>query len=83
MELEEELLAYKQSSCKLLQDMKLLDEKNTKLSIEKATHDENVSQWKKEVNEMKRQLAEQSGRLTLLSSELAETKVFFSDNLFT
>lgn len=75
MELEEELSAYKQSSCNLLHEMKLLDEKNTKFVSEKVKHEESISQWKKEVYEMKRELAEQSGRLALLSSELAETKV--------
>ena len=74
-DLEELLLAYNKSSSDLLHERKLFNDKESKFKCEKIRHEEHVLLWKKEVCEMKRKFAEQSDRLTLLSSELAGAKV--------
>ena len=74
-ELGTTIKTYKELNQKLLKEGKELDEGLSKLEEQKKQFDSEREQWKHELDRARNEIVEQNDRLTVLSQQLAGTKV--------
>lgn len=67
--------AYQELNQKLLKEGKELDEGLSKLEEQKRQFESEREQWRQELDRARNEIEEQNDRLTVLSQQLAGTKV--------